>query len=131
MDNNNLTTVLAKEACPLCGQQVDGPILLDKVLRKTPNKELEELHGKCIGFMDEPCNDCKSNMEKGFLIVGIVDSKSASENPEDIYRSGNIWVIKEEVAKNLFGEEKTSQGAAFIDVHLANQLGLPDANTEA
>ena len=61
----------------------------------------------------------------------LIDSKSTSENPEDIYRSGNIWVIKEEVAKNLFGEEKTSQGAAFIDVHLANQLSLPDANTEA
>lgn len=131
MSEKHLSTALVKEACPLCGKQVEGPILIDTLLRERPNQKLEDLHGKCIGYKEEPCEECQSNMSKGFMLVGVVESKCGEKVPEDVYRSGNIWVIKEESAKQMFSEEFLKSGAAFIDVNIANDMGFPECNLNA
>ena len=48
------------------------------------------------------------------------------------YRSGNIWVVKQEVADALFAPHGAPKsGVAFVDVTIASQMQLPDVNLKA
>jgi len=127
-DDIKFPVALAKEACPLCGKLEDGPIIIGTRGVKKSNNELEDsVHGKCIGYMKEPCSECKEMMKQGFLLIGVVGAKTDDiKNP---YRSGNIWVVRNEAAKEMFGD--ISKGAAFIDVVEAKNLGFPDAKLDA
>ena len=129
MKEDILGVALVKEACPLCGALTDGPIIMNTILTEHRAKEVRDLHGKTIGYSNEPCNECKEIMSQAFLIIGVVESKTDDEkNP---YRSGNKWGIKKESAIRMFGEENCKRGACFMDVHVAAHLGLPDANINA
>lgn len=126
MTKTILGVALVKEACPLCGALSNGPIIMNSILSEGRAKEVEALNGKTIGYSNEPCKSCKDIMAQSFLLIGIVDSKTTDhKNP---YRSGNQWGIKKEAALEIFGEETCKKGVAFIDVLLANEIGLPDAN---
>ena len=87
------------------------------------------MHGKVMNYMKEPCDECKDLMTKGFVLIGAVEKKTTDvTNP---YRSGNIWVVKQEVAIQLFGEKPPASGVAFIDVTVAEQIKLPGVNLDA
>lgn len=126
---SHFPVVLAKEACPLCGKPQDGPILIGRTTVTTENNKIEKLQGQVIGIMKEPCNECKELMKKGFLLIGVVEKKT--EDRKNPYRSGNIWVMKMGKAKKIFNEEIMKGGAAFIDVNIAEMIGLPDINFNA
>lgn len=121
---------LAKEACPSCGKLIDGPIIMNTRLTEHNARKVKELHGKAIEYLEEPCEECQKFMKMGFLIIGVVRSKSG-ETIEDIYRSGNRWVIKTEKAHEMFGKEFCSKGLAFLDVNDAISIGLTDVNINA
>ena len=92
-------------------------------------KKVEALNGKTIGYSNEPCKSCKDIMAQGFLLIGVVESKTTDH--KNSYRSGNQWGIKKEAAIEMFGEEMCKKGVAFIDVLIANEIGLPGANINA
>lgn len=127
--NYHFPVALIKEACPLCGKAIDGPIIIGRTAVTREDNKVERMHGRVVGMSKEPCSECKEIMEKAFLLVGVVESKTDDKN--NPYRSGNIWGVRKEVAKKMFGEEMFSKGAAFIDVNIAQQMGLPDVNLEA
>jgi hypothetical protein len=129
-DEDRLGVALLKECCPLCGLPQDGPIILNKHLTPSKAAKVKKLHGKVIGFSDDPCIHCKELMSKGFLLIGVVDKKSGNHSPEEIYRSGNQWVITQEAAERMF-PGKTSKGVAFIDVKVAHRMGFPNVNLDA
>ena len=100
-----------KQACPICARTTEGTI------------------EKNIIWMVEPCTDCKDKMTKGFILIGAVESKTKdTTNP---YRSGNVWVVDQSVAVQLFGEKPPASGVAFIDINVAKQMELPDVNMNA
>lgn len=128
--SHKLDIALAKEACPLCGKAQDGPILINKRMVVGQGKVERELHGKIIGYMDKPCGDCEGMMAQGFLLIGVVESKT--EDKSNPYRSGNQWVISNEAAERMFPDESLrKKGAAFIDVILADKMGFPGVNLQA
>lgn len=127
-----LGVALVKEACPICGKLQDGPIIMNSLLTEERAKQVEELHQKCIGYMKEPCDECKSMMEMGFLVIGFVEKKTnLTERPINFYRSGNQWVLRRESAERMFGKEKCEKGVMFLPVEVAQEMGFPDCNMDA
>lgn len=100
------------EACPICALTADGKI------------------EKNIIWSSEPCNKCKDLMKQGFVLIGAVEKKTTDvTNP---YRSGNVWVVKQEVADTLFAPNPPpASGVSFIDVTVAAQMELPGVNLKA
>jgi hypothetical protein len=129
MGEDKFAVALTKEACPICAKTVDGPIVMNTRLTPGEARKVKELQGQVLNWMKEPCDDCKEMMTKGFVLIGAVEKKTTDvTNP---YRSGNIWVVKQEVAIQLFGEKPPASGVAFIDVNVAEQIKLPGVNINA
>ena len=129
-EKKKFAMALPKEACPLCGALIDGPILIKTRAVNESNNEFEDnLNGKTIGYKKTPCEECQDHMKKGFLLIGIIESKS--NIPNDLYRSGNIWVLTNQAAERMFSKDFRKKGAAFIDAQEAVKLHLPDANVNA
>jgi hypothetical protein len=123
MKENVLGVALVKRACPACGALEDGEIVMNTVLTKNNADKVNELNGKAIGYMDKPCKNCSELIEKGFLLIGCIES--LSDDPTNPYRSGHQWVITNEAAERMFDKEMLKRGVAFIDVEVAKQLGFP------
>lgn len=128
-DDKKLGVALTKELCPICTKEVDGAIVMNTRLTPGAAKNVEKLHGQVVGWSKEPCEECKEMKAKGFVLIGAVEKKTTdATNP---YRSGNIWVVAHSVATDLFGENPPKSGVAFIDVNVAQQMGLPGVNLNA
>jgi hypothetical protein len=130
-DTRTLGIALTKEACPLCGKLESGDIFMNRILTEHHAKKVEEMHGKVVGFMKEPCTECQDLMKQGFLLIGYVEAKSGDCSPENIYRSGNQWVIRKEAAERMFPGKDLSKGVMFFPVEAAHQMGFPDCNLNA
>lgn len=91
--------------CPICFSET-GVALLGKI----ENDAEAPKYAKDT----EPCDLCREQMKIGFLLV---------EREGDVI-TGNRWVVTEEAAKRLFGEESVEQGAAYIDRDAAKRVGL-------
>ena len=100
--------------CYLCGGDKNEVALLGASYReKAPMK-------MCID--KEPCDKCKGMMAQGVLLICVRDG--SQEAP---YRTGQIWVIKEEAAKNIFGDHDiVTKRAGFLEESAAKAIGLMD-----
>lgn len=129
-EDKTLGVALVKEICPICAKLFDGPIIMNTKLTKANAKKVREMHGKALNYMQTPCTDCKELMSKGFVLIGAVEKKTTdTTNP---YRSGNLWVVKQEVADRLFAPNPPpASGVAFIDINVAKEMELPDVNMSA
>jgi len=77
---------------------------------------------KNVAWDKIPCDECKSYMEQGIILISVKDGASG-DNP---YRTGGFAVIKEEAAKRIFtGFDVSKQRVAFIEDSAWNKLGLP------
>ena len=128
-EKNNLGIALVKRVCRVCAKKFDGEIIMNTILISGNAKEVEEMHGKTIGYLEEPCKECQELIKKGFVLIGVIKAKS---NDNDPYRNGNIWVIKHEAAAKLLGEDFISKtkGYALIDANDAVKLNLPDVRLD-
>jgi len=127
--SNKLGVALTKTLCPVCTKEMDGDILLNTRLTEGEAKKVEAMHNQVIGWSKTLCPDCLDMKEKGFILIGAVEKKT--DDVTNPYRSGNIWVVKEEVAVQLFGEKLPPAGIAFIDITVADQMELPGINFNA
>lgn len=50
MSENKIGFALVHEICPICGKPMNEQILMNSVLSKKYAKEIENVHGKAIGF---------------------------------------------------------------------------------
>ena len=101
-----------REMCPIC-------------TKKTGTAEHQEKR-----WAKEPCPECAELKKKGFVLIGAVEKKTTDvTNP---YRSGNIYVVAQEVADDIFkphGAPKS--GVAFVDVNILSEMKFPDVNINA
>ena len=100
--------------CYLCGGEKNEIALLGAAYRgKAPTRV-------CID--KEPCDSCKGMMAQGILLIGVRDGSQA-----DPYRTGQIWVIKEEAAQKIFGDHDiVTKRAGFLEESAARAIGLMD-----
>jgi len=120
---DKLGVAIVKEACPVCGKDFEGPIVMNRRFSNKAAEDVRALHGKVIGYKDCPCDECKELLTKGFVLIGVEEAKT--DNPQNPYRSGHMWCIKKEAAAELFTRVKLDHGFAFIDVMIADSIGLP------
>ena len=105
-----------KELCPICAKDTN-PL--------PPNHKFKVVWAK------EWCDECKERKKLGgVILIGAVEAKTTDvTNP---YRSGNIWVVKDEAALNITGGQPIPESRVmFVDVNVAAQVGLPDVNMNA
>lgn len=102
--NNSLElgVALVKRACPICGNLEDAEIVMNSVLSKKKKEAVENLHGKCVGYLDHACKKCSEHPE-ALYIVGVDPTKSEKNN---IYRTGQIVGIRKECNLAKLIEEK-------------------------
>lgn len=123
---SNLEVALAKEACLACGNLMDGPIIMNTKLTAKDAKKVKEIHGKCIGYAEELCSNCKELCSKGLLVVEIDAEQSEPNNP---YRSGKLFVLdnNSDFVKSIdekFIINKKGNKFIFMDKEVTKQLGL-------
>lgn len=103
---------MAKLICPVCGKE-QPTLVVDKKFRKTLPANID----KPIGYLDEPCTECKDYMNKGIIIISVdVDKTTEPDNP---FRTGHILVVKEE----LFNEIPDKR-AIYMDYRELLEVGL-------
>jgi len=77
----------------------------------------------------EPCNKCQEGMNSGFTIMKAKTKPNIDNQPEiqkDVYPTGTLFVIKNEAAIEMFGEEVAKGGKAFMDTETLIEIGLID-----
>ena len=115
---------LVKEVCPVCGQSFDAEIIINTLLTASMAKKVEELNGKNIRSMKEPCDECKGYMKLGIIVVSYDAEKTGTDfhNP---YRTGGFFVITEEAAVKLeFSDEILKRRVCFMEHEVAVKLGF-------
>ena len=128
--SNKLGVALTKTLCPICTEEMDGDILLNTRLTEGEAKKVQAMYNQVVSWSKTLCPDCLDMKSKGFILIGAVEVKT--EDVTNPYRSGNIWVVKQEVADDLFEPNGApASGIAFIDVTVAAQMELPDVNLNA
>lgn len=133
-DERTLEVALVKEACPLCGALIDGPIVMNTRLTPGEAKKVKALHGQTIGYAPKPCPECQDVMSKAILLIGVVEAKSPDMN--NPYRSGNKWGVTEDFIRRTFSppelvEDVIKKRACFFPVEEAEKMGFPNCNIDA
>ena len=117
---------LAKELCPICAKEIDGPILMGTVLSKKNAQKVNEMHGKVIGWSPKPCPECQKHIDNGvFFVIGIDIEKSNDD--DGLYRSGNIVGLKSDCdfVKSL-SEKQKEHHAIYMDFREMIRCGIID-----
>lgn len=134
---SNFEVALVKELCIVCTKEVDGNIIMNSILTEKHAKEVKDLHGKVVGFAEEPCEECKKEIEKYLILIGIDEEKSDLENlPEGFYRTGAKVLVKkssqlaEHIAESVPSSNKGYCFAPqyFIDHLIEQTKKLEDEN---
>tara|TARA_B110000503_G_C7132385_1_gene407351 strand:- start:615 stop:1049 length:435 start_codon:yes stop_codon:yes gene_type:complete len=124
-----LGIALVHQLCPVCTKEMDSSILMNTKLSEKEAESIERLDGT-IKWSKDWCKVCEDMKTKGFILIGAVEAKT--DDATNPYRSGNIWVVKQEVADALFAPHGAPKsGVAFVDVTIASQMQLPDVNLKA
>lgn len=84
-------------ACPICGKKDEdqSEIRIQKNL-----KDISEIHNKIADY-GHPCDECKELKKLGIVVVEYNEEKSGDDF-KDLYRTGKMFVIKEESVKRIF-----------------------------
>lgn len=130
MSNSGIGVALVHEVCPICGKPMNESILMNSKIGSKYAKEVEEAHGKAIGYSENACKDCAFHKDDCIYVIEIDAEKSEPNNP---YRTGMYWGLRKDFA--LFVEHpecilKTKDGVqfCFMDKEFAYQIGLPHEN---
>lgn len=130
---NNLHVSLVKELCPVCCKEIDGPIIMNKVLTEKAAEEVKNLEGKVTGFADHCCEECAKYKDKVVFFVGIDTSKSSVDSLKNRYRTGQIIGIKKEADiikqfEKYIISLKDDTKIIFIDEKTGNEIGIFNNN---
>lgn len=118
MSELKIGTALVRRVCAVCAKDFNAEIVLNTQLTEYNAKKIEHLHQKIVGYLEKPCEDCQSLMERGIVFIGIIENKSTKDNP---YRSGHMAVVKREAITN---EEILEKGVAYIDYKYGVEIGV-------
>lgn len=131
---NNFEVALTKEICPVCGKEMDGPLIMNSFLTEKCAKEVKDLNNKVIGFADHCCEECAKYKDDAVYFVSIDESKS-SQSLKELYRTGKISGVKKdskfiEQFKDFIVTLKDGTKIIFIDEQAGIKLGLWHENNQ-
>lgn len=124
--SEDVGVALAKELCPICAKEIEGPIVMGTVLSKKNAQKVNEMNGKVIGWSPKPCPECQKFIDDGiFFVIGIDIEKSTDE--EGLYRSGHLVGLKSDCdfVKSLSEKEKEHH-AIYMDFREMIRCGMID-----
>ena len=75
--------------------------------------------------LDESENLSEQSVDSVHEHSEIRVDEDQTEDENNPYRSGNQWVIKEEIADKVFPDVSKELGYAFIGIKVAQAIGLP------
>ena len=121
MSEKLLGTALVKRLCPVCLKQEDSEILMNTMLSEKNADNVEAMHGKVIGFMDDACHECQEKLpkDKGSWLV-VVDL-SKTEDKFNPHRTGQLFGVRKEYAQKI----GINSYISYIDVKEAINLNFP------
>ena len=123
MKEDTLGVALVHELCRICGKEVNEQIVMNQKLTEKNATEIKSMHKKAIGYSEEPCDECKELMTKGYILIEYDEALTTEKN--NPYRTGNIWVITFDAAKRMNMDKDTFEnGYALIDEDITNKIGL-------
>lgn len=131
---NNFEVALTKEICPVCGKEMDGPLIMNSFLTEKCAKEVKDLNNKVIGFADHCCEECAKYKDDAVYFVSIDELKS-SQSLKELYRTGKISGVKKdskfiEQFKDFIVTLKDGTKIIFIDEQVGIKLGLWHENNQ-
>lgn len=135
MEKEDFKVALCKELCPICGKEMDGPIVMNQVLTKEAADGVEALNGKVIGWADHCCKDCTKYKDRAVFFIGIDDGKSEPNNP---YRTGKMvginkdsdFITKNKEFDNFIITLKDGAKMIYIDETVGEKFGLWKLNND-
>lgn len=98
------------EKCFFCGDD-KGVVLFGASCKEEAPRSVVINH--------EPCKNCQDMLRQGTMLIECRDGEKG-DNP---YRTGRLWVVKDEAAKRMKIEGKI----AFIEESMAKHMGFHDA----
>jgi hypothetical protein len=108
--------------CFWCGGDKNEILIGKKFIdcdRKFDNKEI---------FTDySPCDKCKEDMDKGFVITECTEEPNFENQPpiqEGAYPTSRLWIIETNTAEEIFTEEIVKIGQVLVDPEVARKIGL-------
>ena len=120
MAKKNLGTALVKRVCPVCCKEHDAEILMNTVLTEKNANEIEAMHGKVIGFMEDACDECQEKLPKdkgSWLVVVDLEKTEDKSNP---HRTGQLFGVTKEYAQKI----GVNSYISYIDFNDAIKLGF-------
>ena len=133
---NNFEVALTKEICPVCGKEMDGPLIMNSLLTEKCAKEVKDLNNKVIGFADHCCEECAKYKDKAVFFIGIDENKSSKDSLQNLYRTGQIVGIKKdsnivEDSKDFIVKLKDDTQIVFIDEKAGKEIGIFKSESDA
>ena len=133
---NNFEVALTKEICPVCGKEMDGPLIMNSFLTEKCAKEVKDLNNKVIGFADHCCEECAKYKDKAVFFIGIDENKSSKDSLQNLYRTGQIVGIKKdsnivENSKDFIVKLKDGTQIVFIDEKAGKEIGIFKSESDA
>ena len=121
MSKKLLGTALVKRLCPVCLKEQDSEILMNDVLTEKNADNIEAMHGKVIGFMDDACDECQEKLPKDKGTWLVVVDLSKTEDKSNPHRTGQLFGVTKEYAQKI----GINSYISFIDYNDAIKLNFP------
>lgn len=126
---DKLGIAIVKELCPICGKEMDG-IIMNKILSESNAEKVNALHNKVIGYASDACEECSKRKDNIVYIIGIDPTKSDMNCLETIYRTGQVYGIKQDsefmkdIDESFILKTKNGVKFMFADKELFNHLKI-------
>jgi len=108
--------------CFYCGKEKNEILLTGingKFIRRSAGVS-QNTRGLC--FNKKPCDECKSIMEEGVILISIKNEESG-DNP---YRTGGWCAVTIDAAKRIFKDvDIDKQRVFFLEDKIYDAIGLP------
>lgn len=126
MSEDKIGVALVHEICPICGKPMNEQIFMNKILSKKYAKEIENLHGKTIGYSRTACEDCLKYKDEVVMCIAIDETKS---KPNNLYRTGQIVGVRKDFQLFIDKPEfviKTENDVSycFVEENVGKQIGF-------
>lgn len=118
---------MTQTVCPICAKKQDGDLLISKRLQ-----DISHMHNQVTGFSDKPCEECQAGIDLGAIMIIVIDeSKSSDMAPENWWRTGNIFGLKQEAIERMqitpdeLLQDILKKRVMVMDYKMALNMGLP------